>query len=346
MKPIAWQYYFARKFSLQRYEIVMRVFVSEFYKKHFGVRLQNMMVKPEGGKNYAIYIERHELISMQERIFKVVCKNLSKFYFYKRIIKSTQTAWLKVAMMVAKKGKANLPPKRLLRLYDIFIKHYQEHFNKPIWIIFPIEQLLASAAEAALGQALKRAGREQEVDHWLEVVFSPEEPNAISLAQLDIIQAATRIKKQSQPVEKWSRILRSLIKKHSFIPCYDVVDKPWDLDYFAGELKKLIIKNLSELIKELHAKKMHFKIAKQNFAKFLKQISLNKRERELCIMAHELVFLKDERDDYRRRGSFYGRIFFEAIGERLGIPGREVACLTISETRAAIVKGLAKEQRK
>jgi phosphohistidine swiveling domain-containing protein len=56
-------------------------------------------------------------------------------------------------------------------------------------------------------------------------------------------------------------------------------------------------------------------------------------------MAHEVVFLKDERDDYRRLGSFRARPLMAEIGRRLGLSIKEAASMSIEETRQALRGG-------
>lgn len=340
MKKISWEYYFARKFSLQRYQIVMRVFVSPFFWKHFGVRLKDQLVKPNGDGNYAIYLEKTELQKMQEKIFRVVCGNLKKFYSYKRMIKRVQKNWLAVAKKTAAEVNQKISDVKLLALYNVFLHHYQEHFNKPIWIIFPIEPLLAEAADDAVRSILTRAKKLPEYDHWLKVVFSPEEVNAIVMAQQATLALALKIKKGLSE-ESRDRALKKLVARHAFIPCYDVVDAPWGVDHFNEELSGYPSQSISELTANLSEVKGRFREAQSNFKLFLKSFQMNQREREVCIMAHELVFLKDERDDYRRHGCYYGRKLYGEIGRRLGLDTRDVASMTIEETKKAIAKGIS-----
>lgn len=337
---IHWEYYFARKFSLQRYQIVAQVFISSFFWEHFKVKIKNILIKPEGDGNYAICMDKSELVEMQEKVFKVVCKNLKNFYYYKRIIKQVQKNWVVAARQVAQTVSRRNSRVQLLALYNTFIYHHQEHFNKPIWLIFPVEPLLAEAAEKSLRAVLNRANMPQEYNRWLQVIFSAEEQNAITKAQKETMALALKIKEQKIVFSKVNRELKQLVEDFGFIPCYDVIDAPWDAAHFQDELKNYLCKATGTLREDLAEIESRSRRSRAGFRLFLEFFPMRTRERELFIMAHELVFIKDERDDYRRRGSYFGRALFEEIGQRLGLSLREVAYLTIEETREAIKNGL------
>ncbi len=58
---------------------------------------------------------------------------------------------------------------------------------------------------------------------------------------------------------------------------------------------------------------------------------MTRRPRELIEMAHELAYIKDERDDYRRWGSFMVQPLFREIGRRASLSLKEITQLTRSE---------------
>ncbi len=341
MKKVNWQYYFARKLSLQRFEVVSRVYFSDFYWQHFKVKIKNSLIKPEDGGNHGIWLEPNEYNRAIHKIFNVVYRDLKHFYYYKRLIKSTQKKWLEATKKVAAQVQPGLPLKKLAKLYDLFIHHHQEHFNKPIWIPFFTEPVIAAAADQAIKSILKRAKAFDQLDQSLQVVFAPEEQNAISALQQALLTLAVVVK--SGRISSRQRIqgLQKITKQFGFIPCYDVIDAPWDVVHFQHELQQLLKKNKLELVKELQELRVSFTKRHQEFQQFLKKFSMTKRERELCIVAHELVFIKDERDDYRRHGCYYGRGLFEEIGRRLGVSGKEAAYLTIDETKQFLQTGVA-----
>lgn len=332
-KKIHWQYYFARKFSLQRFEVVARVFFSDFYKDDFGVRIPNIMIKPEGGGNHAIWLDAKEYQQCIKKIFAVVCRDLKSFYYYKRMIQRVQKAWLKVARRVGINVRPDLSLNQLAKLYDIFIYHHQEHFNKPIWIPFPIEPLVSGEAERALVTVLWRAEKSSEYDKWFQIVFSPEEKNAITRAHEALLRLALDIKQKRLGRKRIDTSIDQITSRFCFIPCYDVIDTPWDETHFRKELNMQLRKSVPELHREYTAATRGFALRPKLFRNFLRTFPMKKREREILTMAHEMVFIKDERDDYRRMGSYAARPLFGEIGRRVRLTDKEAAYLSIEETK-------------
>jgi phosphohistidine swiveling domain-containing protein len=338
MNKVNWQYYFARKFSLQRFQVVINVFTSKFYWEHFRVRLKNVLVKPEEGGNHAIWLEPRECRRFINNLFCAVCKDLKSFYYYKRIIKRVQNEWVQAAKLVGKKVSRNLPNRKLDELYDIFIHHHQEHFNKPIWIAFPVEPVLSAAADRALKTLLRKTNRTSEYDKWFSAVFSPEEKNAITRLEEGVLKAAHEIKRKNSSKTMRRRKIKSLTKRFGFIPCYDVIDNPWGEEHFAKEVRQALKKSEEQIATELNDLKTRFRKRREEFRVFLKEFRMSPREKALFIMAHEMTFIKDERDDYRRMGCYFARPLFAEIGRRLKLTVKETASLTIEETKAFLHK--------
>lgn len=337
MAKIRWQYYFARKFSLQRFQIVANVFYSNFYREHFGVCLRNVMIKPGEGGNHEIWLDGKEYEKAIHNIFDVVCKSLKNFYYYKRMIKQVQNNWVHAATKVGRQANPRLSIKELAKLYETFVYYHQEHFNKPIWIPFPIEPLLAEAAEGALVTVLQRAEKMSDYDHWFQVVFSPEEKNAITRAHESLLRGALQVVRHHRTRVE---VTDQLASRYGFIPCYDVIDAPWDSGHFSKELAIQLKHSPSQIAAELKKSITGFRKRRRDFRVFLRTFKMKKRERELLIMTHELVFIKDERDDYRRLGCYFGRPLFAEIGRRIGLTLREACYLSIEETRGFLKRGV------
>ncbi len=334
-----WQAYFARKFSLQRFEIVMCVFRSELWKNSFGVQIEHLLVKPGEGKNHEIYMDSREWARAQKAVFDVVYRTADSWNYYKSMIKRVQFDWVRAAENVGRQVNPTLSNEELAELYDIFI-HHQEHFNAPIWIPFSTEPLLADAAQAALVCVLERANNMSEYQYWFDVIFSPDEQNAISTFQQEICSLALAIKKNDLGDEAREKESERLARMFGFIPCYDVIDPPWNPVDMKKELSVILEKSEEEIGKEYRERTFRCEKIRDAFQRFFTIFFLEDRERELLAMVHDLVFIKDERDDYRRRGSFFGRPLFLEISRRLGVESTDASYLTIDETKQFLREGV------
>jgi len=340
MKKIKWQYYFARKFSAHRYEIVMRVFFSSFYSRYFGVNLKNVLVAPED-RNHAIYMDSEEWTRAQKKIYNIVCKNWETFQKFNRVIKSTQRKFDLGTKEISKKVSPKLSNKQLLKLYCEAIELYQNFFNKPIWIPFPVEPILAEEAEKELNKVVKQLDQKEKLQEYFNIIFSPEKKNVVIREREDLLEIAIKAEK-GKNIDK---LIKRHWEKYKWIPCYDPVDKPWEMGDFKKELNETL-KSLIPPEKELIDLKAKFKNRRKVFENFLKTIPISKAQKDLFRMAHEMCFIKDERDDYRRLGSFQLQQLYLEIGRRAGLSLKEVANCLISETEEFLKTGKFKNIEK
>lgn len=331
MPKIAWKYYFSRKFSAHRFEIVMMVFCSEFYKKEFGVRVQNSLVAPDG-KNHAIYMDEREWPTAQRKVFKKACANWRIFQRYARMIKASQADFINRARRVSRMDLVRLSNQKLLSIFLPTAAAYQNFFDKAIWIPFITEPFLAEAAEKELKMAAKKTRAAGEYQKWFEIIFSPDEKNAILRERESMLKIAARAGGRVGA----ERALLNHYKKFNWIPCYDPVDSPWTLDYFQEELQQMS-RDANAAKAELADIQKRFINRRRNFLVFLSDIKLTARQKDLFKMAHEMSFIKDERDDHRRLGSFYLQPMYGEIGRRFGLSLREAVNLLHDEITALLL---------
>lgn len=325
-----WQYYFARKYSLQRFEIVMRVFRSPFWATEFDVHIKNCLVKPGEGKNFEVWMDENEWPAAQEKVFRVVYKDLASWRKYVALIKTTQQEFVDAAREVSEGINSDTSREEVGRRFDQFIKHLQAHHDIPIWIPFATEPIVAQETERALRQALERNNRVDDFQKYFDIIFSPQEKNAITKLE-EALVALARDCKQAISKDEQTERLEKMYQEFCYIPCYDVIDPPWEKEHFEDELKNLLQKDLAVLESFCEELAERPNRHKQAFEQFLRDVTLTDEERELFTMAHELVFIKDERDDYRRLGSYLARPLFAEIGQRVGLTTFETCYVSIEE---------------
>lgn len=330
-RPI-WHYYFARKFSTSRFDVVMRVFISDYYKRHFNARLAHMLVAPVHG-NHAIYYVESEWRRFASNVYRGACKDYRTFKQYVASIKRTQVASYRIARSIAAKPLASLSWDKLGAQWRRWDRAHLEHFLKPIWIPFIIEPLLSQAAERILQ---RRSPRDHEKS--IDAVFSPEYPNAITREHIDLLRLALRVKKGVTTGQR-NAALHAATARYAFIPCYDVIDTPWNTAHFATELEKLLRQDAALLARELRSVKAQYPKARREFRALLNRLTLTKRERDVLKMAHDIIFIKDERDDFRRLHSFTIQPLFRELARRARLPFRAPLYLTSHEMRQWFTTG-------
>ncbi|MFA4937261.1 MAG: PEP-utilizing enzyme [Patescibacteria group bacterium] len=328
---LIWTYYFARKFSASRFELVMRVYFSDFYKKHFGVRLRNCLVKPGPGINHSICYIDSEWKQFVTKVYRATCKNWLTFKYYVNLIKQTQKKSLSATQKIVSQPLKKLSWQQLGDLWVRWDKAQLEHFLKPIWIPFIIEPFLATEAKKILGKLLTKIKQSNQEAQYVEIIFGPDYPNAITLERVDLIKVALLVLFGKFNKRMINKKIINHTQKYGFIPCYDVIDTHWDEKYFSQNLKNLLKQNKVDLSADLKNLNNSYTERRRAFKKVLKKLKPNKTEKDLLQMVHTMAFIKDERDDYRRRMSFTIQPLFEEIARRYKLPFRALLYLLKSE---------------
>jgi len=307
--------YFARKFSAARFELVARVFFSDFMKSAFNAQIKDTLVIPEHG-NHAIYYVPAQWTIFQNRIYRKVFHDRSSFRRYARMITISERRYGSFGLALPRQ-LSQLPLTRLHRLWTQFDAVHLDFFNKAIWIPFSIEPLSSADAETILQQLWPPVRQRQEYERGLEIVFGQEKLNAITSQELHLLTVAIH---SHQSRREGQRALQRHIKQFAFIPCYDVSDRPWDEKHFSSELAKMRRRSMATLQAERAAIRQRPLAVQKSFRRLLNDRRLSKRQRDQLWMAHELTFIKDERDDYRRLGSFRIKPLYAELDRRLGYP--------------------------
>ncbi|MBU0597979.1 hypothetical protein KKF61_03195 [Patescibacteria group bacterium] len=248
------------------------------------------------------------------------------------IVKKRQVQYSDVSKKIA---SGNLKKKSWPELKKLFIKFDKLHldfFIGPVWIPFVTEPMISAAAEKELKKLVKLRKQSDKYMEYFDVIFSPEQKNAIVMEHLDLLRIALRYKTRNNSRRQLNKLIDLHTKKYEWLPCYDINDKPWTKQYIIKELNKLLKRNPKYLSAEIKEINQTFKYHQENFNKILRKLRPSARQRELFIMAHDMSFIKDERDDYRRMGSFYIQPLYHEIGRRVGLTIQEITQLIRSET--------------
>ena len=323
---MSWQYYFARKFSVQRFEAVVRAVFSDYYQEHFGVSLKSVMILPEEG-NQAMYMDPNEWPAAQRKIFECVCADLPTFDGYMKEIAVEQERFITASTECAAGVLPELSSQDLAERYRRFSLAHFEFFIKPIWVPFPVEPLLSEATNKLLVEHLTQTGRVNEYNDAFSLIFSPDEKNAITQAREAILEG----------VLAGSFDIEAHAKKWEFIPCYDFADEPWGVEYFKKEYEEALRdregsrNELNELCKGFQRRKKEFPVLLETFT--------NPRLRDLVVMAKKMAFVKDQRDDYRRLGTHIIRPLYEEIARRAGITLQECVNMLTEEILSFFTEG-------
>lgn len=320
----------------------MRVFFSDFYKQEFGVRLQNTLIAPKGG-NHAIYTDTREWAEFAEPVCAKISKNLETFEHYKRMINRDQQEFVRVCKEIGQKDFANASRQEIQQWYEQYQAIYQQFFYTAIWIPFTTEPLLSEAGKSRLEALLKNNGQEKRTQEFFDVIFSPEQKNAVTREREELLHIVQALEESQVTADEAAKRLQQHAEQYCWIPCYDIMDAAWRQDDF---VKQFAEARKSDWKSEI-ALYADFALRHDRFMQTLEVLDCSEVDRTLFTICHEMTFIKDERDDYRRQGSYAIQPFFVELGKRMGnFSVREVAQLLSTEVRQYFADGILPEAEK
>ncbi|HBU06641.1 MAG TPA: hypothetical protein DEB09_00995 [Candidatus Magasanikbacteria bacterium] len=327
MKKINWVKFHTRDFSLFRYYVYVESNKLPFYKKHFGKVFDYTITVPDG-KLIGYFHDQVELDDMMGRYYNVACEDFITFEKYAKQI----FGWMNEFIDFNKKFKSNqllqYNNKKMLSLFDLWYKKYL-NWQVGIYFYFTLESIVTDNFSSQLENYLRNNNQLDRLVDWSNIVMSPEKMNTVAEENKFALQTAIKIKQQLKDKQK---LIKKYYKKFLWIPCYDIKDNEYDIEYFEKRIEELL--NFSEvhLNKQLKELVFDFKQRKTKFKSYLKEIN-DKELKELSQVMHWLVFYKDHRDDLRRQAGYVGKKIMKVLATNFGLSLTEVNYLTPDEIR-------------
>ena len=290
---------FSREYSVQYTEISIRS-LSKESAQHLPSLVSTQAYLPED-KNESCYANLEE--------WQKFLSNLSKKYENKQNLKKFFIdfhSYGKKYVETSKKiGGKNLKKNTNHELADDY-KYYQKvltEYSTHLWMGYLLSQ--GSYYESAKKLLEDKQVSSKEI---MTALFSPSRLSGILNMQkeLGLLKAKTNKLTEKQ--------VQLILKKYIWMPCLDIHNNPWT----AKDVKDFFT-HIQSLAKQI------------SFAKASSLAGLNKKEIELFKVVRELVYIKDMRDEYRRRGIYNILPLFEIIAKHLGVSKSELAYFTSDE---------------
>ena len=298
---------FSREYSVQYTEVAIRSLSVEA-KTHLPALVTSQTYVPEDG-NESCYVDPDEWERFLNSLYRKYQnqKNLNsffaKFHHYGQRYISTAKQIGKFSLKKASNAKLAY----LYRKYQTVLLEYSAY----LWMGF----FLAQGPQIARAKDIidRRAVSDPNISTAL---LRPSKLSSILSLQQHL--GELKLKKHKLGKNERGRIL----KRYAWLPCLDIHNDPWtsrDLDNFFSDLKPV-------------AEQM-------TYLKAAKLANLSKNEMQVFKTARELIYVKDMRDEYRRRGIYNILPLFNAMAERLGVRRKDLAFFSYSEIVNAIETG-------
>ncbi|MEK7617732.1 MAG: PEP-utilizing enzyme [Patescibacteria group bacterium] len=295
---------FSREYSVQYTEASIRS-LSREVKAHLPALLRSQAYLPED-KNEACYAD--------EREWKNLLKSLEKKYRAEHSLKKffkTFHHFGKAYLARAKKiNRINL--NKLSN--EVLATHYRAYqkiltvYSAYLWMGY----LLASGDHLKKSKAIleKKEIRDERV---VNALFRPKKLSSI----LSLQEKLSNLK--AKKLKLSSKEINQISKNYSWMPCLDIQNDPWT----TREIK-IFFAHLKPSLKPL------------SFVRATQVANLKKAELKQFELLSELTYVKDMRDEYRRRAIYYILPLFNAISLKLAVSRHQLAYFTSQE----IIKAL------
>lgn len=177
-------------------------------------------------------------------------------------------------------------------------------------VFFPIEGL-----GSELEQRLSRFSWGGEL---LSAIAQSHKETKIMKARIELLRLVSRKNFHQGMLSGYAR-------RYAWLPIYEFIDEPWDANDFFEQAREI-----ADPQKELREYETCRKESAAAYRRLLKEIPNQSLKKKVEIM-HAFSYLKEMRDDYRRKGYFLFRPFWEEIAKRLDLSFVETNYLLPSE---------------
>jgi len=308
----SWQKIFSREYSVQYCEIALRSGAEES-ERILGGHLTRQAFVPEGRGVQSFYVDAGEWMQLNDVVERVHAADSNRFSKFKRQFDALGNAYLAESRRIAQAAASASSPKDLAEDYSVFFDAWRD-YCAVLWTAWMLNERLSSTAEAILAE---KAGAD-EGKRLAAVVLHPSKKTEIGLAHDEL----SRMKKEGAGTAD----LAAFHTMYSWLSCLDVFNLPWSID----DVRKAVESSKPEKADQVGTMEAS-----------LGRLALTDSEEFVLRAAHDLVFIKDQRDVYRRKGVFLCLPFFQTVAKMAGRDFSDVAYWSGAEMRFFLDGGKA-----
>lgn len=313
-----WVKIWEREYFLNRIETVCKSLSIPEAKQIMGFKMRSAagIVMPSGNvafcageKDWDRFLRYIARVFYDPRQFR---KFLVLYSTYKKELLAESNIAMKQATRATKPGE-------LARIYERFNAADLKGMLVVQWFAFYLAEL---ADEYAQKTALKYYDDLKKQREFTESVLSPVEMSSIRKERENLLKIA--LEKNANKKEK---MIDQHVNNFEWIPCINVFSPPpWGKKHFLKELGKLRPVQASKELEKL--KHYHRQVP----SKFSKAVNvLNKKDRDLAKQAQTMAFLKDDRDDTRRKAYFKLRSLLQKCARIIGLKQEDLLYFSRNE---------------
>ena len=284
-----WHKYWARDYTYHYMELFLRYINKRwkgfyFLKEYLLVRENNIFTM------YATLNEKKKFYNYLLKKYTINHQHLKKLI--ERFRKKGQQ-YCAVAAKIHQKNLKKISNEELIRdlkeYYTVWIV-----YTLYLWTVFNIGEAFCQQASAYITTKAQKLGKNELLSKYLAYLAAPSQRCSV----LVLNDTITHLKKQNKKID-----LRKLLEEYQWIPWGDLQAHLWTL------------KDIKEYV-DSHAQTVESLI---DFEVMKKELKLNEKEIEMVKINKDLAYLRDLRDDFRRRAVFEIHFVYEEVARRCNV---------------------------
>jgi len=291
MSKITWRKFWERDYTYQYVECLLSALTSCLEQEKIKSFKNMLFIRKNGGSSIYSKTNEHEYFIKQLHVKFLSNKN-EIIKFKQRLLKTGKDYFLS-AQVAKNVDLAKISQQKLLSLLKV---HYQSwlNFTVRIWVVWNSSEYFSELLGNLLAEKTCQFGQEVKLPQYLKFVSTPIKNSSILLLneKLNKYKAGKKID------------LNKLYKDFLWMPCGDLHGEPWNKEQFLDYVN-------------------NFQLSKNDGIKALdpgKDLKLNAEERLLIKVNKEMAYLRDYRDEIRRRTVYFARFLFQEVARRWQIP--------------------------
>lgn len=284
-----WHKYWARDYTFHYMELFLQYIQQpkkgEYLFKHYLLLRENNLFAA-----YSPVDEKEALYIYLLARYTTNCKDLKALL---RKFMGIGERYYTAALKTRKKNLSQCSPEELIVLLKGYYKVWME-YTYYLWIIFNLGEAFCPTATEYIKTKAQRLDKHGNIPRYLAYMAAPSKRCSVLVLHDTLVQ----LKQKHQNID-----LNVLYEEYQWLPWGDLHATPWTLH----DIKEYVNSHT-----QAEEPLIDFSVMKN-------ELQLTNKEIEIVQMSKELAYMRDLRDDYRRKTVFHIHFLYEEVARRCGV---------------------------
>lgn len=313
MKINKWQKFWRRDYTYHYTETCLSAETGKFLEKEKLPSFRSMFfVRADGGST--VYSSQLEADRFKRALIKKFVGRADEITkFKKRFFKIART-YIKAGEKMSQSNLSSYLDKKLLSLLQDYYYKWLV-FSSYIWIIWSSSEYFSNITSDIISVRVHKFDLDKNLPNYLKFISEPVKKSSILLFNEELDK--NKLKNKKIDPDK-------LYKKYLWMPWGDLHARVWSKNDFLKYISDYM-PNVDSLVARDPRMDWHF----------------SAKESLLVEINREMAYLRDMRDEFRRKAVYQAHFLYQEVARRLGISYNDLMLYTTPET-IALLKGAGK----